>query len=335
MNYFFKTRLFLLIYFSILSSASNAEWHTGADFSTYYTDNVSLFSATRRLSVEEDPTQPIVDEPEQRSDFIYEPQAYIKWLTKNQLGELQVSFDAGAYVFQDASEYTHGFFQLEVSQTLAENTRLELIYDYVPDQYIGPKAMVTNQHSHSEHEEAEEKLDSHVWSIQVEHELSEHFMLRGLVRYGIRDYTEPFTYRDTQFFTVGSHLEWIISPNIELLVGYHFERGYTDRSQTKQYNDDIGYINNYASAELIVKLMPKLKMKMAVDYEHNDFTSPHTHDIHFNGNENVYQGELEMLYEINHALTLKAGWQHGTRKLNYESHWVDNNNGWIGAEYHF
>jgi len=334
LNYLFKIRFFFLACFSSISTTSNAEWLSGADFSTYYTDNVSLFSATRKLSIEQDPTQPMVDEPEQRSDFIYEPQAYIKWLTENQLGEFQVAIDAGAYIFQDASDYTHGFFQIELSQALAENTRLEFLYDYVPNQFIGLKEIFSNAHDHhTEHDE--ERLDSHVWSIQMEHELSEHFMLRGLARYGIRDYEEPFAYRDIHFFTVGSHLEWVISPNIELLAGYHFERGYTDHTKTKHYNDDIGYINNYASAELILHLASRLKMKMVVDYEHNDFTSPHVHDIHFNGNENVYQGELELSYDVNHALTLNVGWQHGKRKFNYESHWVDNNNGWIGAKFHF
>lgn len=106
-------------------------------------------------------------------------------------------------------------------------------------------------------------------------------------------------------------------------------------AKTERYNDDIGYINHYASAELIFHLMPKLKIKMGVDFEHNDFTSPHAHDIHFNGSENVYQGELELLYELTHTMKLKVGWQHGMRKFNYESFWVDNNNAWIGAEFHF
>lgn len=335
MTYHSKTRLLFLTCYLIISSAANAEWSIGGDFSTYYTDDVALFSATRRFSLEQDPTQPMVDEPEQGSDFVYEPHAYTKWLTENQLGAFQVAVDAGVYIFQQNSAYTHGFFQIEVGQALTEQTKLEFFYDYIPDQFIGSKALVSNQHAHTEHEEVKEKLDSHVWSLHLEHELTEHFMLRGLARYGIRNYDEPFAYRDIQFFTVGSHLEWVISPDIEFLVGYHYERGYTDQAKTERYNDDIGYINHYASAELIFHLMPKLKMKVGVDFEHNDFTSPHTSDIHFNGSENVYQGELELLYELTHTMMLKAGWQHGKRKFNYESYWVDNNNAWIGAEFHF
>jgi hypothetical protein len=49
----------------------------------------------------------------------------------------------------------------------------------------------------------------------LEHKSFNNLMLRGLVRYGLRDYDQPFAYRDTQFFTVGSHFEWtmVVSVN--------------------------------------------------------------------------------------------------------------------------
>ncbi|MDF1583873.1 MAG: hypothetical protein P1P78_11245 [Methyloprofundus sp.] len=171
--------------------------------------------------------------------------------------------------------------------------------------------------------------------MHLDHELTGTLMLRGLMRYGIRAYDQPFAYRDTQFFTLGSHLEWMITHDIELLVGYHFERGYTDHEQSEQYQDDIGYINHFASAELKIHLLADLKMLVIFDYEHNDFTSPFIDDIHYDGNENVYQGEIEFLYELTEQARLKAGWQHGARKFNYEAHKVHNNNVWIGAEFYF
>ena len=105
--------------------------------------------------------------------------------------------------------------------------------------------------------------------------------------------------------------------------------------QTIQYQDDIGYINHFASAELKIRLLHELFLTAIFDYEHNDFTSPYADDIHHNGNENVFQGELELLYELTETTALKAGWQHGKRKFSYEGHSVHNNNVWIGAEFHF
>lgn len=331
----FIRRISLMAFCLIISNVVQAKWSAGGDLSSYYTDDVALFSVTRRLSLEQDPTQPVVDEPEQGSDFIYEPSAYISWDTENNLGEFEISADAGGYIFQNHSAYSHAFFQLAVEQELTEETKLKLFYDFVPELFIGKKSLSQATHGGSGEHNEDEQLNSHVWSTHLEHKLTEHIMLRGLVRYGFRLYNQPFTYRDTQFFTIGPHLEWIITPDIELLVGYHFERGYTDQDNSRQYQDDIGYINHYASAEFKIRLLPELTMNLIFDYEHNDLTSPYKHDIHYNGNENVYQGELEFLYELTKSTTLKAGWQHGARKFNYEEQYVLNNNGWIGVEFHF
>jgi hypothetical protein len=45
----------------ISNSAVFAEWQFKADNAGYYTDDVALFSATRRLSLKDDPTQPNID----------------------------------------------------------------------------------------------------------------------------------------------------------------------------------------------------------------------------------------------------------------------------------
>mgnify|MGYP006415699883 CR=1 FL=1 len=322
----------------ILSNAVQAEWSTGGDFSTYYTDDVGLFSVTRRLSLEEDPTQPIVDEPNQGSDAVYEPNVYINWDIENTLGEFQVSLDGGGYIFQNHSDYTHGFMQFSIAQEFVSNTTIKLLYDYIPNLFLGTHSPPQIEHiTTDKHNELEidERLDNHILTMLLEQEINDQFILHGLVRYGARLYDEPFSYRDIQFFTIGPRLQWTINPNVVLLVGYHFERGYTDPSETVQYQDDIGYINHFASAELKIHILPELILMAIFDYEHNDYTSPYEDDIHHNGNENVFQGELELIYEVTEAAALKVGWQHGNRKFSYELESVRNNNVWIGAEYHF
>lgn len=328
----------LLLLFTSHLSLAQAEWSGNINFNTFYTDDIGLFSVTRRLSLEEDPTQPIVDEPNQGSDFIYEPSAQINWSTENELGEFQISAIASGYIFQDHSDYSHGSFELELEQNLSETSKIKVLYDFIPRLFLGKNELHTNSHSHSkEHHgiEEDEMLDNHIWAIHLEQKLTDNLILRALVRYGIRDYEQPFSHRDTQFFTVGPHLEWIITPDIELLVGYHFERGYTDHAKTIKHQDDIGYLNHFASAELKIRVLPQLFMNIIFDYEHNDYTSTYENDIHHDGNENVYQGEIELIYELTEATSLTVGWQHGNRKFNYETKNVHNNNVWIGAEYHF
>ncbi len=323
--------LVVLISLVFFTQHVRAEWFSGAGLSTYYTDDVALFSVTRRLSLEDDPTQPIVDEPGQGSGFVYEPTARLGWSTENTLGKFQVSADAGGYVFQNHSDYSHAFFDFTVAQELTEKTELKLLYAFVPNLYLGEQAL--GEHHSGVAEEYGERLDSHVWSLHLDHKLTESLTLRGLVRYGVRDYEQPFAYRDTQFYTVGTHLEWEISHDLELLVGYHFEQGLTNDDETAIYQDDIGYFNNYFSAELKAHLLPELTLMLIFDYEHNTFTSDYAEDRHYQGNENIYQGDIELAYALTEQVKLTAGWQIGSRKFNYESDNVLNNNVWLGFEF--
>ena len=142
-------RISLLLTCLLISNAIQAEWSGGVDFNTFYTDDVGLFSVTRRLSLKDDPTQPIVDEPDQGSDFVYEPNAYIGWDTENKLGEFQISLDAGGYIFQKHSDYTHGFLQLRIEQQLNDETRLKFIYNYIPELFLGQNSLPELEHSTS------------------------------------------------------------------------------------------------------------------------------------------------------------------------------------------
>jgi hypothetical protein len=64
---------------TIISFGAEAEWSSKVSNSSYYTDDVALFSVTRRLSLKDDPTQPVVDRPHQGGDFIDEPSAELEW----------------------------------------------------------------------------------------------------------------------------------------------------------------------------------------------------------------------------------------------------------------
>jgi hypothetical protein len=84
-----------------------------------------------------------------------------------------------------------------------------------------------------------------------------------------------------------------------------------------------------------VKLLEALTVNLIFDYEHNVSMSDRQDDKRFGSHENLYQGELELEYELTHATQLKLGWQHGNRRLNTEMINVKNNNVWLGFEYKF
>ena len=79
-----KTAFFIGI--MLVSFKTSADWLANLGNSVHYTDDVALFSVTRRLSLKDDPTQPVVDRPSQGGDFVYDPSATLEWTGKNTLG---------------------------------------------------------------------------------------------------------------------------------------------------------------------------------------------------------------------------------------------------------
>lgn len=325
-----KTALFMGML--SLSVSVQADWNTQLKSSTYFTDDVALFSVTRRLSLKDDPTQPAVDLPKQGADFVYEPSAELTWRGNNALGDIAVSLDAGAYVFTDKTDYTHGLYELQLTQTFVTHTKLRVDYNFIPELFLGRNVLRQAGLEESEHDE---QLTNHFWSLHLDQPLSDTLTVRLLGRYGLRRYNAPFEHRNTEFWTLGPHIEWEINPVIALLVGYHYERGVADHQKTINAEDDISYINHYASAELTVHVSEKLTGAFIFDYENNEFISQYLNDEHWGAAENLFQGEIELLYALNKATTVKLGWQHGNRKLSTETQIIKNNNLWLGLEYAF
>ena len=321
-----------LIMMSGISFSAQGEWSANVSNSTYYTDDVALFSVTRRLSLKDDPTQPTVDRPGQGGDFVVEPGIKAEWQEQNSLGKWLMAMDASGYIFAGQSAFSHGLYEFRLAQTFATGTKISLHYNYLPELFLGKNAF---KQPDSEESEYDEKLTSHYWSLRFDQPLSETLTLRLFSRYGLRNYNKPFQHRDTNFWTIGPHIEWLIHPRMELLAGYHYERGNSAHQQALHFPDDVSYINHYASAELKIRLLKKLTGMFIFDYERNTFTSRRVEDEHLGASEQVYQGEIELLYEWDESVTVKLGWQHGSRKLTTEQRSISNNNLWLGLEYVF
>jgi len=180
----------------MVGSSAEAGWSSEVENDVYYTDDVALFSVTRRLSLNDDPTQPVVDRPGQGGDFVYEPRAGMEWSGDNSFGKLNLSLDAGGYVFVDQSAFTHSLYEFQLAQTFSTDTQISLHYNFVPDLFLGKNVF---RQANGEESEQDEKLTSQYWAIHLDQPLTSNLTVRLLSRYGLRRYNAPFQHRDTRF----------------------------------------------------------------------------------------------------------------------------------------
>lgn len=135
------------------------------------------------------------------------------------------------------------------NRSFETGTKLSIHYNFVPDLFLGKNTFLQSTGEEAEHDEI---LTSHYWSFHIDQNITKDIIFRLLSHYGLRNYNQPFVHRDTQFWTIGSHLEWDISENIEFLVGYYYEKGSAEHHRITHFADDLSYTNHYASGELKV-----------------------------------------------------------------------------------
>lgn len=313
------------------STLVSAQWSGELQGNIFYTDDVGLFSASRRLSLQNDPTQPVVDRTGQGSDMVYEPSVDVRRAFESHWGRTELSAQAQGFIFAENPVFNHGSYRLRLAQDVAPDTAIRLYFFYGPNMFVGKN----DERRSGMALLVDERVTTYFWSAHLERRLDSNVIVRLLARYGQRQYNEAFSERDTSFWTLGPHIEWIVTPRIQLLLGYHYERGLADGRSQPQVHDDISYVNHYASAELVVQAMDRVSVLLGFDYERDNFTSGLTGDVHRGAHENVYQGDLEIQYRSTGATTLKFGCQHGGRKFSFERDSVSNTNVWVGSDFRF
>ncbi len=178
---------------------------------------------------------------------------------------------------------------------------------------------------------ASEVLTSHVWSARVEQELSPGLEVRLLARYGFRRYyNENFPERNTDFWTIGPHVEWKIVPRVKLGISYHYERGLAEGRNQPQFEDDVSYVNHFISADLDIELLERLTLMTAFHYERNNWTSGIVGDERQGAHENVYQSEVLLVRRITESARVFVGVQRSSRKESFGAESVKNTNVGIG-----
>ena len=242
--------LSLLICLVFLSTPSFAGWNVSGESNVYYTDDAALFSSTRRLARNQDPTQPVLDSKlaNQGDDVVFEPVATIAKSFSLMGRSTQLAVRGQGFVFTDNSQFNHGSLGVQASHNLTSSTSVIFRYFFGPDLFLGKNEVRPIEESHgNEVKLKDEKVTTHYWAGGIARQIpgveDGRLILYG--RYGLREYDKPFTERDTRFWTIGTHVEWPLTKKIGLALGYHYERGLADGRKQPELKDDISYYNHF------------------------------------------------------------------------------------------
>lgn len=321
------------LYFRPLTSSAREGWSFESQGTLFYTDDVGLFSATRRLSRDGDPTQPAIDSSltNKGSDMVFEPLFNANRSLTNGLGHLALNMRGQGFIFTTNPEFTHGTLRVQAIQDLSPTVRVKARYYYAPNQFLG-----NNEERQSGHRRiVGENVTSHIWSTRLFYDMTPALSFQLLGRYGLRRYNEAFSERDTNFWTVGAHVGWRVTHAIMLGLTYHYERGLAEGRSQPALADDTSYVNHYLTADVDVELTEHLALLTGIHYERNDWTSELTDDERRGGHEDIYQGEVRLGYHLTDSFLVFGGFQYSIRKQSFEEHAISESNVGLGLSIHF
>lgn len=322
-----------------VSDGSTALTLRGAMF---YTDDVALFSSSRRLSLNADPTQPALDNilTGQGSDAVFQPALKIARAFNTYYGDTTVDLLADGYVFLTRTAYSHATLRAGLRQAFTEKTALNLTYYFSPDLYLGenfvrnPSSLVVFRDQGFLVMTAEQ-VTSNIVSLRLDQELTDHLELRLLGRYGLRDYNPAFSERNLTLWTIGPHLQWQAMDNLKLLVGYHFEQGIAAGRHQPQYADDVSYDNDYVSGEIEYEFGSQDRVNLGFHYERNNWLSEQRRDERNGAWEEIFQGELILFHDFDEQLRLFTSIQYSSRFENILQQPISNTNAGMGLQARF
>jgi hypothetical protein len=333
--------LFLLIS-PILFADETGGVEATARGALYYTDDVAIFSATRRLSLNADPTQPALDDRlmGQGADGVFETALKLSRQFVSDYGTTRLDATGDGFIFMTKTQFTHGTLRLQARHEFTEETALNFTYYFSPDLYLGENLVRQPAPALDLAESmtgltASEVLTSNILSLRLDQALTRDIELQLLGRYGLRDYDPAFAERDLYLWTLGPHVEWTVMPELKWLVGYHFERGLADGRHQPWLADDVSYDNNFVSTELEWEFIERYQLTLGLHYEFNDWLSHQAADERYGTYENIYQGEVLLRHDLNDATRLYGGVQYSYRTVNTDFSDITNVNVSMGVEVKF
>lgn len=338
-------RVVLLL--GVCSGVAADDWHLTSLGTLFYTDDVAIFSATRRITLDGDPTQPALDNREtgQGADGVFEPLVNVARAWDTTYGTSTLDVQGQGFVFFNQTRYNQGTFRFQARQDFSPRTSLLFRYYVAPDLYLGenvvrlPGMSLESEHHEAGGEEplelAAERVTSQIGLLRVQQQLTEGLNLRLMGRFGTRRYTEKFAQRNLNLWTLGPHLEWRIAEPVKLVLGYHYERGTALGQNQPELADDVSYNNNYVSTELEIELPEELTFIAGLHYERNQWTSPFQDDERYGAIETIWQGEAILMWRMTEATKLYGGVQHSSRSENVGTVSIPNTNVALGVQVRF
>ena len=328
-------RVLFLLGISSLAGISQAlaEWSVTASGTIFYTDDVALFSATRRSGLDGDPSQPVLDVTRtgRGSDMVFEPGLLIANEITTGLGRTAFSIKPQGFVFAVNPEWSQASVAAEALHSFNPNTALRLRYFVAPDQLLGNSEVRRDEPELF----ANERVTSHVGYIRLEQRLSDNWEVRLQGRVGKRLYNDSFARRNTTFWTIGPHVYWRAAEHVRLFAGYHYERGMASGRHEFNAEEDASYVHHFFAAGLDAELMPHLELELDFHYERNNWTSGIPEDERNGEHENIFQGSGRLLYQLTDHTALTLYVQRANRRVNVPQTVDHNTNVGVGAIYRF
>jgi len=295
----------------------------------FYTDDSALFSATRRLARDQDPTQPVIDRElgDQGEDVVFEPVLQVTKALGPPGWKTEFALRAQGFIFADNSRFNHGTLGLQATHDISPSTFFIVRYFFAPNLLLGE-----NEEKRSGLDlMKDEEVTTHYWAGGLGHELSEALILKLFGRYGMRSYNGDFSQRDTHFWTIGTHADVELTDTILLLLGYHYERGLAEGRKEPELKDDLSYFNHYIATGLEIELCDQLTLELGIHYERNGWTTGIVGDRRNGEHEDIVQGDIALRYQVTEAASVTAGFQGAHRKESFEEA-LQNFNGWVGGQ---
>lgn len=322
--------------FLAVPALGETEWSVTGGSSMFYTDDVALFSATRRLTRNQDPTQPAIDNElaNQGDDVAYEPVLQVVTSFGSPGRQTEIGVRGQAFVFVENGRFNHGTLGVDMVQEFSSTTELLFRYYYAPDLFLGENLVRTGETNGEEGTLEDEVFTTNYWAAGLAHDIHDDVTAILYARYGIRRYNEAFQQRNTNLWTVGTHWEWKPLDRIELVLGYHYERGLANGRNQPELKDDISYINHFVTMELDIELMENFTLETGVHYERNIWTTDIVGDPRNGQHEDIVQGDIALVYQLTPAVDVTAGFQGAHRKESFEDG-LRVLNGWVGGKVDF
>lgn len=200
--------LSLLIAILFLASPSFAEWKVTGQSNIYYTDDAALFSATRRLSRSQDPTQPVINGnlAKQGDDVVFEPVAQIAKSFSLMGRHTQVGVRGQGFVFTENTKFTHGSLGVQATHNLTPSTSLIMRYFFGPDLFLGKNEVRPLEESGENPTPLKkEEVTTNYWAAGIAQQIpgvdDGRLILYG--RYGLREYDKPLCNETPGFGPLG------------------------------------------------------------------------------------------------------------------------------------